>query len=343
MVNMLLAQSALLSDSQLLPSLTNAMSKMSNLSTLQTTSSGDILDCINSFEEATDDLPRFKFFAASLRAETFLRNPFEQDAESGHDCYQLQPISHMITAAAMPSYTLTILSISAIPITFRNLNKPFGNWSSTRHVIGDALVNLRSLKVRLLADRDLASVPSAYQQVAHYLGSAQSLSKLEVEIDTARLQSEDMSNLLDRVYDNQAVLWDISDIMDNLQLPHLKTIKIDRFCVAEESFTSFMRKHASNLQDLLFITSYMMSPDDRNIRISSWERALRKLAPNMLLKHVDLGLFEDSLLSAVLHQKTTIDPGKFNEVRKNYSAFRCRVSNYLESNGQTEYPKFTAT
>lgn len=339
MITMLTDQRALLGDSQLLQWLDDAISKMPDLSALQTTTSSSLKEYLDTFNESRQDFDRSELVAILMRAETFLPSPFDKDLTTKHYHIPLQPINHIFRAAFTVPPILTTLSISALPFGFWDLEQPQGYWNSCKIAVEHAFTKLRLLRVGLIIDWDRGSTPSAHHQIAHFLGSARDITTLVLTIDTARLQSGEMSDPLDRVYNDGHVLWDISNILSNLRLLHLQTLKIKQFCVTEDAFSSFMRNHAETLRNISFSASYIKSPTDHTTRISGWERALKEIAPAMSLKDVHLGLFEDPWLSAKLRAKIAssdpLIPGR------DYSSFCTSVEDYLRSSAKTNYPKFT--
>ena len=74
--------------------------------------------------------------------------------------------------------------------------------------------------------------------------------------------------------------------------------------------------------------------------VSSWEKAIREVAPFMCLKHVDLGELQDSALSILFRQDSYFGVHYYNKRDQNIYTFRSSVAAYLLLRGQAIYPKY---
>lgn len=351
MANRLNEQEVLLNDLQTPEILATAVSNLIALDGITTTNSARYLDTLHDFDnedvpafvgEDEEEINRWETLAKCQRVDYLLSQPFIATKSDFPDLSSL-PLAIMTGAMGVAALNVKALNITASPAEFVELGivRRSGECSQST-----TCVSLRSITLRLFTDHDGRPTLYQFSQVARFLKNAVLVTDIQLEFGPHRMSSYNNSaNPLSRYLD-RTNLWDISGMMDKIRLPHLKSLQVHRFCITEDSFTSFMRFHAPKLRYISFYSAHMKSPGDRDgTPFSRWQRAIDDIAPIMSLEHVDLGLIEDSWLSSRLrYEQSLCDecvlPPSYVTRRSRYTKYCRQVSAYLQCKGNVEYPRY---
>ena len=327
------SQQELLAGSESPGMLACLISRLPNLDTIRMVSAASYRYTYNyDFHGEEPDLndDRWHFARHSLDAELLVGCALDHD-----DGWRkpLPPVTLVLRAMASAPTRITNLRIFAVPADFwMTGDKPWSYESSVMPTLGNGLLTLRFLNLRLLVDY-------GNRRMAHFLQSCCNVTHLKLSIhSTAKTRMAEEAQSPD--YWGQYPMSDISEVLMPLRLTHLQHVIIDQFSVTEEAFVGFIKTHAETLRSMRFKTPYMTSPDHPTLRISSWEKAIVEVAPFMSLEHVELGMLGDSSLSALLNPEGIICDNGWGNRQKRFCAFASAVAAYLMTRGRGDYPKY---
>lgn len=331
-------QKSLLEKPHLESELADIISKLRNLHTIQIVSGlCNWWKCVGG---SPIDNQRSYNNTLALQLETFMRDPSYLFGNREIQQHPLLPFSLLVRALPGAAYALTNLSIANLPAKFWHSYESDGCWDNIKSTIDRAtFTNLRSLKLCFGVFR-----PPKQQQLASFIGCFRSLTSLQLEIRGLREQwyewwREDIFGPDPNLLDWNSLL-NLSGILDHLNLCHLQELKIDHLRISEETFNSFMARHAQTLHTISFSMSYMESPGDHATRIPSWKRALTEIAPVMSLKHVDLGIVNDSFMSWLLAVLIRSGDERLPlQAGNSYRVYCRQMSEFLRSGGKVAYPE----
>lgn len=328
-------QRALLADPGTPGLLGHLMFSLPNLHTLRMTpftfGEWTDYDCCELDFEAFD---RWNVARESLQAEFLLSDAFEYDEALPHKA--LQPIQLVLDALVVVPTPIKSLQVCAIPAHFwMGGEEALIHESNLMRKKEKEFLSLQSLDIRLIMSRrnnGLARFPQHCANVTY----------LNLHLYAGSSTNPEAGSFCVRSLWNGYPLGEISEVFKQLQLGHLQTLVIDRFSISKEAFVTFMKSHTETLRSITFKIPYMTESVQQATGVSSWENAIREVAPLMSLKHADLGELQDSALS-LLFQKD-IDLGGFycrdipdGKIRR----FSASVAAYLLSGGQAHYyPKY---
>ncbi|KAL8925453.1 MAG: hypothetical protein Q9208_003545 [Pyrenodesmia sp. 3 TL-2023] len=352
MVNLLHEQELLLKDPETPELLAKATSSLSALEAIMTRNSADELGPSRSydFEETLalfpceNDLERWRSLRDHQRMSYPVCRPFMAIGSDYPDLASL-PLANIVRALSIAAPEPKVLKITASTAVFMETGTM---WLSEKCLQAATYESLRSITLHLFAYSGSSPSTSEFSQIGCFLGNAVSLTHIQLECrsDKGVFHVEPI-NQFSR-YFAQDVLWDISEMINRIRLPYLKSLQIHRFCITEDSFTSFMRFHAQKLRYVSFFQAHMQSPGDRGaIPFSRWQRAITEVAPLMSLDHVELCLFEDSWLSSKLRHKQFLSKEGLRtaraKIRARYTVYCREVCANLQGKGHVGYPDFERT
>ncbi|KAG6995756.1 hypothetical protein G7Y79_00042g078610 [Physcia stellaris] len=287
-------------------------------------------DCCEPDFEAFE---RWNVARESLQAGFLFSDAFEYDEVLPHKA--LQPIQLVLDALAVAPTPVKKLQVCAIPAHFWMGGDEAGiHESNLMRQKEKEFLSLQSLDIRLIMSRrnnGLARFPQHCANVTHlnlrlYAGSS--------------INPEAGSFCVRSLWDGYP-LGEISEIFKQLRLGHLQTLVVDRFSIAEAAFVTFMKSHTETLGSITFKIPYMIEPVQQATGVSSWENAIREVAPLMSLKHADLGELQDSALSILFRKDSDLDGFYCPDIRDGkIRRFSASVAAYLLSGGQAHYPKY---
>lgn len=351
MVKLLHDQRLLLNDPETSNLLADAMSSLTALEAIVTTNSAKYIDEMryHIFDdipvllgEHEDDIGRWEFLSYRQSVDCLLRRPFSGARSDFRDLAPL-PLAIIASAMSVAAPRLKALTITAFLADFMETGtaRLSGEWFQPA-MYG----SLRSIALRLVTDDDGDPSASGLSQIGCFLQNAVFLTDIQLEFGPNVWIPDGVSNNPLNRYFDQNVCWNISEMMNKIRLPHLKSLQVYRFCITEDSFTAFMRFHAQTLRHVSFYHAHMRSPGDYDaMPFSRWQRAITDIAPIMSLNHVDLGLIEDSWLSSRLRYEESLgEESLFFSIWSTrcmqYLVYCRQVFAYLQSKGHIEYPKF---
>lgn len=327
-------QQALLADPGAPGLLGHLMFSLPNLHTLRMTpltfGEWTDYDCCEPDFEAFE---RWNVARESLQAGFLLSDAFEYGEVLPHKA--LQPIQLVLDALAVAPTPVKKLQVCAIPAHFWMGGDEAGiHESNLMRQKEKKFLSLQSLDIRLIMSRrnnGLARFPQHCANVTY----------LNLRLYAGSSTNPEAGSFCVRSLWDGYPLGDISEILKQLRLSHLQTLVVDRFSIAESAFVTFLKSHTETLRSITFKIPYMIEPVQQATGVSSWENAIRELAPLMSLKHADLGELQDSALSILFRKDSDQDGFYCPDIRDGkIRRFSASVAAYLLSGGQAHYPKY---
>ena len=327
-------QRALLADPGTPGMLGHLISSFSHLNTVRMTAMDSYgWTSYDDGELDTEALNQWNAARESLQAGLLVSSAFEYDEDPLRKA--LQPIKYILDAAAAARTRIRNLQIEVIPAEFwMEGDEPWTYKSDTQRNKVKGLPKLRSLDIRLIIDR-------GNNRMAHFLQHCANITNLKLHIYARSFTNQEAdSSYVTSLWDSHP-LGEISEVLKPLRFGQLQNLVIDRFSITEEAFVTFMKTHAETMKSIIFKIPYMITPGHQSTRFSSWEHAIKEVAPFMSLKHVDLGNILDYALSRLYSEDMHLGGCYCHGVRnQRIRMFASSASAYLMSRGQAQYPKY---
>ena len=327
-------QRALLADPGTPGMLAHLIASFPNLNAIQMTAiNSDKWLSYDDGELDTEALNRWDAARDSLQAGLLVSNAFEYGEDPGTKA--LQPTKHVLDAVAAARTPIRLLQVDAIPAEFwMGGGEPWTFESNPHRDNGNGLLTLQSLDIRLIIDR-------GNNRMAQFLQHCANITNLNLHVYARSTTNQETdSSYVTSLWDGYP-LGEISEVLKPLRLGQLQNLVIDRFSITEDAFVTFMKTHSETLKSIIFKIPYMTKSGHQSMRASSWERAIREVAPLMSLKHADLGNILDSALSLVFSEDIDLGGCYCHGVRsQRIRMFTGSVAAYLMSRGQAHYPKY---
>lgn len=241
----------------------------------------------------------------------------------------------------MPS--LRDLSCHAIPWGFWCHQIESRTWAGIDARIADVLSNVQTLSLTLtfgyLGD---FRKDSALWRLWSFLQTPTQLATLHLEFQKYYGEHHELEpsigwgQIHSELYGWYTDLTMITPLLENLRLPHLRTLKLNHCEFSQVAFVHCMTSHALTLKEVhlgIIRLSQLSETAD------SWEAAIRSVAPAMRLEKVELNNLQDNEIDAYRPR----DLQHLDDVeavnRRQY--FLDGVASYLLQGGQAKWPTWS--
>lgn len=287
------------------------------------------------FEQIVADwLPSVPPFQRKTRTD--LPKSFDQTYYKRHEFAKV-PMSSLIVALGTAEIKLQTLEFGILPYSFW---EPGSLWAEVEPFIRSAFQHLNFLDLNLCTGYGPPETRVWWRQAAAFIHAAPALQKLRLwfdsEPDTGEMFDENsmaLGPLALRLYPDVAYLFEL------LTSPRLLDLKIGDCRMNRASFVSYMDRHTWLNSLALGVVSLLETHEGgMDVKMGSWERAFKYLAPKLNLERVCIQKIQDETTRKTMWEWIGVNQdAKFLECH--YDAYRGQVAYYLLQQGIEECPE----
>lgn len=268
---------------------------------------------------------------SDVQRDTFLPDPFIDPTVSVQPGLA-RPLASLICGLGVARKQIRTMELDNIPWEFWKQGGPSGFEHGVRPHVHVAFQYLESLKVHLMVDVDDLEVPLQGLMplsISTCIGAAAKLRLLDVDFTCYGAD------------DDEPIEWDLwvrrrfpraGQFFATLTLPNLAIFRIWNCTLTTESLVGFFRRHTATLKEIRIDS---VALDDKSSETTSWEKALRQIAPTLSLDSVELRELESDDISFLFMIADDSADGAWNR----REAYCQRLTDYLYHRGRTECPR----
>lgn len=276
---------------------------------------------------------------SDLHRDTFLPDPFVDPTVSTQPGLA-QPLASFICGLGLARKQIRTLELDNIPWEFWKQACPSGFEHSVRPFIRVAFQYLESLKIHFKIDGyDLEVLLEGLipLSISTCIEAAAGLRLLDVGFtcygegdhdkwEDGFWQDFDFETLQKMRFHPRA-----GHVFATPTLPNLAIFRLGDCSLTTESLVGFIRRHTAKLEE---IRISFVDLDDKTNENTSWEKALKQIAPTLCLNCVKLEWLDSDEIRKVELEDT------FNTQKARNAAYCQSLEHFLYHRGQTECPRY---
>lgn len=276
---------------------------------------------------------------SDLQRDTFLPDPFVDPTVSTQSGLA-RPLASLICGLGLARKQIRTMELNNIPWEFWKQKGPSGFEHGVRPHIRVAFQYLESLEIHLIVDTYDLEVPLQGLMplsISTCIEAAAGLRLLDVGFacygayddqweDDFRADLDPKNMWARRLFPRAGQLF------ATLTLPNLAIFRLGDCTLTTGSLVGFTTRHTATLKEIRIGS---VALDDKSNETTSWEKALRQIAPTLSLDSVELELLEDDDI-----RNTFLEDYDFKVSGARHAAYCQGLADFLYHKGQTECPRF---